>query len=306
MVSDNSETIFFTLKLKIMSLKIAIQGIESSFHDMAVKKLFPNEEIELIMCNSFEKVTESINNFKADFGVLAIENTIAGSILPNYNLIDDNDLVILDEVFLNIQMYIMALESETIHDIVEIHSHPVALLQCKNYLQKFPPHFKIIEGKDTASEAKKIKEGNLKGVAAIAGKQVAEKYGLKILDSKIQNNSDNQTRFVLIGKEVKLHSQQANKATLKFKLDHRVGSLSNVLQLFSTFDISLTKIQSLPIIGEPWQYAFFVDVLFKDYKLFNEVVKVLGNAVLELKIVGVYKQNHENKPSDLLKNLVNE
>jgi prephenate dehydratase len=289
-----------------MRLKIAIQGIESSFHDMAVKKMFPNQEIELVMCNSFEKVTESINDFSADFGVLAIENTIAGSILPNYNLIDSSDLVIMDEVFLNIQMYIMALESETIHDIIEIHSHPVALLQCKNYLQKFPPHFKIIEGADTASEAKKIKEQNLKGVAAIAGKQVAEKFGLKILDSKIQNNSDNQTRFVLIGKEVKAYTKDANKATLKFKLDHRVGSLSNVLQLFSTFEISLTKIQSLPIIGEPWQYAFFVDVVFKDYKLFKDVIKVLEKAVIELKVVGAYKQNFENKPSQLINSLINE
>ena len=289
-----------------MSLKIAIQGIESSFHDMAVKKMFPNDEIKLVMCNSFEKVTASINNLNADFGVLAIENTIAGSILPNYNLIDTSNLIIIDEVFLNIQMYIMALETDTIHDIIEIHSHPVALLQCKNYLQKFPPHFKIIEGTDTASVAKKIKEENLKGVAAIAGKQVAEKFGLKILESKIQNNSQNQTRFVLVGKNNKNYSKEVNKATLKFKLDHRVGSLSNVLQLFSTFEINLTKIQSLPIIGKPWQYAFFVDVFFKDYTLFNEVTKVLEKAVEELKIIGVYKQNFDNEPSQLLKNLINE
>ena len=289
-----------------MSLKIAIQGIESSFHDMAVKKLFPNKEVDLIMCDSFEKVTQKINDFDADYGVLAIENTMAGSILPNYNLIDANNLVILDEVFLNIQMYIMSLESETIHDILEIHSHPVALLQCNNYLRKFPPHFKIIEGADTASVAKKIKEDNLKGVAAIAGKQVAERFGLKILDSKIQNNSENQTRFVLIGKQVIAPAGKVDKATLKFKLDHRVGSLSNVLQLFSTFDISLTKIQSLPIIGEPWQYAFFVDVTFKDYKLFQEVTKVLEKAVKELKIVGVYKHNLENAPSQLINKLVHE
>ena len=287
-----------------MSLKIAIQGIESSFHDMAVKKLFPNKEVDLIMCDSFEKVTQKINDFDADYGVLAIENTMAGSILPNYNLIDANNLVILDEVFLNIQMYIMSLESETIHDILEIHSHPVALLQCNNYLRKFPPHFKIIEGADTASVAKKIKEDNLKGVAAIAGKQVAERFGLKILDSKIQNNSENQTRFVLIGKQVIAPAGKVDKATLKFKLDHRVGSLSNVLQLFSTFDISLTKIQSLPIIGEPWQYAFFVDVTFKDYKLFQEVTQVLEKAVKELKIVGVYKHNLENAPSQLINKLV--
>ena len=289
-----------------MSLKIAIQGIESSFHDMAVKKMFPNDEIELVMCNSFEKVTASINNLNADFGVLAIENTIAGSILPNYNLIDTSNLIIIDEVFLNIQMYIMALETDTIHDIIEIHSHPVALLQCKNYLQKFPPHFKIIEGTDTASVAKKIKEENLKGVAAIAGKQVAKKFGLKILESKIQNNSQNQTRFVLVGKNNKNYSKEVNKATLKFKLDHRVGSLSNVLQLFSTFEINLTKIQSLPIIGKPWQYAFFVDVFFKDYTLFKEVTKVLEKAVEELKIIGVYKQNFDNEPSQLLKTLINE
>jgi prephenate dehydratase len=289
-----------------MSLKIAIQGIESSFHDMAVKKMFPKKEIELIKCTSFEKVTESINNLSADFGVLAIENTIAGSILPNYNLIDESGLVIMDEVFLNIQMYMMALETETIHDILEIHSHPVALLQCKNYLRKIPPHIKIIEGIDTASEAKKIKEQNLKGIAAIAGKQVAEKFGLKILDSKIQNNSDNQTRFVLIGKKIKTNIKEATKATLKFKLDHRVGSLSNVLQLFSTFEISLTKIQSLPIIGEPWQYSFFVDVVFKDYKLFKDVIKVLEKAVKELKVVGAYKQNFENKPSQLLNKSTNE
>lgn len=289
-----------------MSLKIAIQGIESSFHDMAVKKMFPNDEIELVMCNSFEKVTASINNLNADFGVLAIENTIAGSILPNYNLIDTSNLIIIDEVFLNIQMYIMALETDTIHDIIEIHSHPVALLQCKNYLQKFPPHFKIIEGTDTASVAKKIKEENLKGVAAIAGKQVAKEFGLKILESKIQNNSQNQTRFVLVGKNNKNYSKEVNKATLKFKLDHRVGSLSNVLQLFSTFEINLTKIQSLPIIGKPWQYAFFVDVFFKDYTLFNEVTKVLEKAVEELKIIGVYKQNFDNEPSQLLKTLINE
>ena len=289
-----------------MSLKIAIQGIESSFHDMAVKKLFPNKDVALVMCNSFEKVTESINDFSADYGVLALENTTVGSILPNYNLIDSNDLEIIDEVFLNIQMYIMALDSETIHDIEELHSHPVALLQCKNYLRKFPPHVKIIEGKDTASEAKRIKENNLRGIAAIAGKQVAEKYGLKILESRIQNNKENQTRFVLIGKKVSIPSHQVDKATLKFKLDHRVGSLSNVLQLFSTFDISLTKIQSLPIIGEPWQYSFFVDVVFKDYALFQEVTKVLKKAVLELKVIGVYKQNMENTPSQIINNLVNE
>ncbi|PKA82394.1 prephenate dehydratase [Ulvibacter sp. MAR_2010_11] len=280
-------------------MKIAIQGIESSFHDMAAQKLFPNRKIQLVPCNSFDQVSREVSNFNADFGVLAIENTIAGSILPNYNLIDSGDFQIVEEIFLNIDMYVMALESESIHDIEEIHSHPVALQQCKDYLQRFPPHCKIIEGKDTASEARRIKENNLKGVAAIAGKQVAEKFGLKILDSKIQNIKENQTRFIVIRRKIDTGVTDANKATLKFVLNHKVGSLSNVLQMLSTFDINLTKIQSLPITGRPWQYAFFVDVLFSDYILFSEVIIMMEKAVKELKILGMYKQNLESNPSHL-------
>lgn len=280
-----------------MKTKIAIQGIESSFHHQAANMLLGEENIELVKCESFEKVTQSLTAFKADFGVIAIENTIAGSILPNYNLIDSSNVVILDEVFLNIQMHLMALETESIHDIKEVHSHPVALLQCKDYLRKFPPQFKVIEGKDTASEAKRIKENKLEGVAAIAGEQVAKEFGLKILDSNIQSMKDNKTRFVLIGRKQTIDVERINKASLRFELHHEIGSLSNILQLFSTFNINLTKIQSLPIIGEPWQYAFFVDVLFEDYKLFTEVTAVLEKAVKKLKILGVYKHNKENHQS---------
>ena len=283
-----------------MKTKIAIQGIESSFHHLAVNKLLGEETVELIKCDSFEKVTNSLVDFKADFGMLAIENTIAGSILPNYNLIDGNDLVILDEVYLNIQMHLMALESESIHDIKEVHSHPVALLQCKEYLRKFPPQFKVVEGKDTASEAKKIKEQRLVGVAAIAGEQVAKEFGLKILDSNIQSMKDNKTRFVLLGRKQNVEVLHVNKASIKFELNHDIGSLSNVLQLFSTFKINLTKIQSLPVIGSPWQYAFFVDVLFEDYELFSEVTTMLEKAVKKLKILGVYRNNKENIKSELI------
>jgi len=283
-----------------MKTKIAIQGIESSFHHLAVNKLLGEEKIELLKCDSFEKVANSLVGFKADYGVLAIENTIAGSILPNYNLIDGSDLVILDEVYLNIQMHLMALGSESIHDIKEVHSHPVALLQCKDYLRKFPPQFKVIEGKDTASEAKRIKENNLKGVAAIAGEQVAKEFGLKILDSNIQSMKDNKTRFVLLGRKQDVELAHVNKASIKFELNHDIGSLSNVLQLFSTFKINLTKIQSLPVIGQPWQYAFFVDVLFEDYQLFSEVTAMLEKAVKKLKVLGVYRSNKENKKSELI------
>ncbi|NQY07436.1 MAG: prephenate dehydratase [Flavobacteriaceae bacterium] len=286
-----------------MKTKIAIQGIESSFHHVAAKKLLGDENISLIKCDSFDKVTNSLESFRADFGVLAIENTIAGAILPNYNLIDGSGFVILDEVYLNIQLHLMALDTESIHDIKEVHSHPVALLQCKEYLRKFPPQFKVIEGKDTASEAMRIKEQRLEGVAAIAGEQVAEEYGLKIMDRNIQSMKQNATRFVLIGKKENQNLERCNKATIRFELDHEPGSLSNALQLFNTFNINLTKIQSLPIVGRPWQYAFFVDLLFEDYELFSEVVTLLEKAVKSLKVLGVYRHNKENKPSEILNQL---
>ncbi|PQB03653.1 prephenate dehydratase [Aureitalea marina] len=280
--------------------KVAIQGIEGSFHAEAVSKFFPEREIELLMCDSFEKVTNQVGAGKADFGVLAIENSIAGSILPNYNLIDTGDFEIYDEVYLNIQMYLMALESESIIDIFEVHSHPVALLQCRDYLKRFPPQFKVIEGKDTASEAKRIRENNLKGVAAIAGKQVAEMYHLKILDSHIQDIKENQTRFVLFGmKGSNLNSKTTNKATIKFVLGSEVGSLSEALQVLADHKINLTKIQSLPIVGRPWKYAFFVDVIFKKPDDFFDAMDALQDKVKELKLVGTYTSNKENVPSKL-------
>lgn len=287
-------------------MKVAIQGIEGSFHDEAVQKLFPNQDVELVKCEAFDHVTQCVDQGKADYGVLAIENTIAGSILPNYNLIDADKFEILDEVFLNIQMYLMALESESIIDIFEVHSHPVALLQCKDYLRKFPPQFKIIEGKDTASEAKRIKENNIQGVAAIAGKQVAERYGLKILDSNIQDIKENQTRFVLMGKRgTSLSKKVANKATLKFQLGHEVGTLSRALQILADHQINLTKIQSLPVLEKPWKYAFFVDVTFDDLEAFYSATEALLPAVNNFKIVGAYTQNTENVPSDLSNVMLN-
>lgn len=282
-------------------MKIAIQGIEGSFHDEAVQKLFPNQDIQLVMCDSFDAVAQSVKKNKANYGVMAVENTLTGSLLPNYNLVEKGDFEILDEVILNIQMYLMALETESIIDIFEVHSHPVALLQCREYLRKFPPQFKIIEGNDTASEAKKIKENNLKGVAAIAGKQVAEKFGLKILDSNIQDMKDNQTRFILIGNkgQNKLH-KTINKASIKFQLGHEVGTLSKALQIMATHDINLTKIQSLPVENTPWRYAFFIDVTFTSPENFNKATQELQNFVKNFKILGAYAQNKQNSPSQLL------
>jgi prephenate dehydratase len=179
-------------------------------------------------------------------------------------------------------------------------------LQCRDYLRKFPPQFKIIEGKDTASEAKRIRENNIRGAAAIAGKQVAERYGLKILDSNIQDIKENETRFVLMGKRgVSISNKVPNKATIKFQLGREVGSLSRALQLLASYDINLTKIQSLPVLGVRWRYAFFVDITFMDPQHFKDAVQELSSAVKEFKIIGTYTQNTENSPSELTNVLVN-
>ena len=281
-------------------MKIAIQGIEGSFHHEAVQKLFPDQKIDLVMCDSFDAVTQNVKNNKADFGVLAIENTITGSLLPNYNLVEKGDFEILDEVFLNIQMYLMALETESIIDIFEVHSHPVALLQCRDYLRKFPPQFKMIDGNDTASEAKRIRENNLQGVAAIAGKQVADRYGLKVLDSNIQDIKENHTRFVLIGnKGAMATKKKPNKASIRFQLGHEVGTLSKALQIMASHNINLTKIQSLPVMDTPWKYAFFVDVTFSSLIDFDNATQALKQFVKNYKVLGMYAQNNENIPSEL-------
>ena len=281
-------------------MNIAIPGIESCFHDLAVRALFADVKVSLIPCSSFDGVTQAVADQKADFGVLAIENSIAGSILTNYNLIEGGAFEIYDEVFLNIQMYLMALPSASISDITQVHSHPVALLQCRNYLREFQGPLTVIEGRDTATEAKRIVTENLQGVAAIAGEEVAHRYGLKILDRHIQDIKNNQTRFVLIGPSGIITHKNLNKASIKFQLGHEIGSLSKALTILSDHGINLTKIQSLPVLGTYWRYAFFVDVTFDDLQDFEKAMTVLTPYLKNYKRLGVYATNRENAPSRLL------
>ncbi len=280
-------------------MKIAIQGIEHSFHHQAVKRLFDDQSYELICCDSFDATTQTVTTGLADFGVLAIENSIAGSILTNYNLLESGSFEIYDEVYLNIQMNLMALPGTKIHDIIEVRSHPVALLQCRDYLRQYSGQFRLIEGKDTASEAEQIAREQLQGIAAIASKDVAEAFGLEILGQQIQDIKQNQTRFVLFGRPGSTSQKTPNKASIKFQLGHEVGSLSRALGVLSDYDINLTKIQSLPVLGMNWRYAFFVDVTFEDQYKFKQAITVLQEGVKNFKLLGLYAQNKENIPSQL-------
>lgn len=271
-----------------MSLKIAIQGIKGSNHHQVAKEYF-GDDVELVECMSFDVMVEHLVNKTADKGVMAIENSIAGSIIPNYALIAKNKLHIIGEHYLNIHHNLMALKGQIINDIVEVRSHPMALLQCKEFLKKHP-HIKLMEDVDTAETAKHIQDNQLKGVAAIAPEVAADLYGLGIISNDIQTIKNNSTRFVIIKTENKtLPEEEIDKASLRFITDHKRGSLAAVLNVMSDCRLNLTKIQSLPVIETPWKYTFFVDVTFEKHAQFAKAKALLEIMSEDFNVLGKYK-----------------
>ena len=270
-----------------MTDKIAIQGIKGSFHHAVAMDYF-SPAVALEKCLSFDAVVDALLRGKVKQAVMALENSIAGSIIPNYALIDQNDLTIVGEYNLNIHHNLMAIEGQSIADITEVHSHPMALLQCKSFFKNYP-HIKLIEAADTADVARKISEDNLMGLAAIAPKEAASIYGLTILAASIQTIKNNVTRFVVVQKKNgTLPKEQISKASLKFILDHQRGSLAAVLNVMSDCLLNLTKIQSLPVIETPGKYSFFVDVTFDTYEQYDKARRILAIMALEFKILGEY------------------
>ncbi|WP_035653388.1 prephenate dehydratase [Flavobacterium sp. ASV13] len=271
-----------------MTTKIAIQGIKGSFHHQVVKEYF-SENVDIDECLSFEELIDSLIAGKSDQAVMAIENSIAGPIIPNYALIDKNNLHIIGEHYLNIQQNLMALKGQKIEDIKEVHSHPMALLQCMDFLKQYP-NIKLVEDKDTAETARRIQEKQLTGIAAIASETAAEMYNLDIIASSIQTIKNNMTRFVIIKKQNSfLPESEINRASVKFELDHKRGSLAAVLNVMSDCKLNLTKIQSLPKIETPWKYSFFVDVTFEKYEDFAKAKALLNIMAEYFKVLGEYK-----------------
>ncbi|WBU88172.1 prephenate dehydratase [Cellulophaga omnivescoria] len=271
-----------------MALKIAIQGIKGSNHHQVANEFF-GEDVELVECLSFDELIHQLMTGYADKAVMAIENSIAGSIIPNYALVYNNDLHIIGEHYLNIHHHLMALKGQKIEDIQEVHSHPMALLQCKDFLKAYS-HIKLVESVDTAETAQRIEKDSLKGIAAIAPKVASELYNLEVLASEIQTISNNATRFIILKKENKeLPEEEINKASLRFVLDHKRGSLAAVLNVMSDCNLNLTKIQSLPVIEQPWKYSFFVDVTFLKYKDYKKAKALLQIMAEEFKVLGEYK-----------------
>ena len=270
-----------------MSKPIAIQGIKGSFHHQVSQHYF-SPEADVIECMSFDGSVNCLLQKQADFAVMALENSIAGSIIPNYALIDTHNLQITGEYYLDIQHHLMALQNQTIHDILEVHSHPMALLQCKSFFRKFP-HLKLVEAQDTAEVAKQIFNNQSKGIAAIAGKTASEMYNLNILAESIQTIKHNETRFVVVERTTKrIQKKESNKASLKFELNHKRGSLAATLNVMSDCKLNLTKIQSLPKIETPWKYAFFVDVTFDEYSDYKKAIAIISLMAENFKVLGEY------------------
>lgn len=271
-----------------MRLKIAIQGIKGSNHHQVAMDHF-GEDIDLVECMSFDELVDQLLSKKADKGVMAIENSIAGSIIPNYALVFKNNLHIIGEHYLNIHHHLMVLRGQQMADIQEVHSHPMALLQCKEYFRDFPT-IKLVEDVDTAETAKRIQQGQLKHIAAIAPKVAAELYDLEIIASEIQTIKNNSTRFIIVKTQNKvLPEEEINKASLRFLTDHKRGSLAAVLNVMSDCNLNLTKIQSLPVIERPWKYSFFVDVTFDSYAHYAKAKSLLEIMSEEFRVLGEYK-----------------
>lgn len=280
-----------------MKKRIAIQGIAGSYHDIAARNYYEGEEVEIIGCNSFREVITTMKKEPSILGMMAIENTIAGSLLQNHELIRESGFNIVGEYKLRISHSLVGLPGETIHDITEVNSHPIALMQCSDFLNTLP-HAKVVEKADTAMSAKWISENKLKGHAAICGKLAAEIYGMNILAEGIETNKRNFTRFLAIADrwtaDELLEGVDKNKSSLVFALPHASGSLSKVLSVLSFYDMNLSKIQSLPIIGREWEYLFYIDLTFTDYTRYRQALDAIRPLTKDFKILGEYEEGRQS------------
>lgn len=275
-----------------MKRKIAIQGVHGCFHEQAARKFYGND-IEVQECLIFEDLFRSIDAGKASGAIMAIENTVAGGLLPNYSLLRKYGHAVKGEVFLRIQQNLMALPGQQIEELREVHSHYMAIAQTREFFRQFP-HIRLVESEDTAKSAADIALHGQKGVGAIASALAAELFGLNILQASIETHKENYTRFLIIDDDIQVPEGEIDKASICFTLPHKTGSLSQVLSIFTSYDLNLTKIQSLPIPGKEWQYFFYVDLKFRDYGRFRGAITAVTPLTENITIMGEYKSFQES------------
>ena len=270
---------------------VAIQGVRGAFHEIAAREFFKGEEIAIMECITFKELFQALAEDETLLGIVAIENTIAGSLLQNHNLLRDSGCLIVGEHKLHIEQNLVALPGQCIEDIDEVYSHPIALMQCEDFLDQHK-HIKAIESDDTALSAKDIADNKLTNRAAICSTLAAEIYGLEIIAKGIETNKRNFTRFLIIAEpslaDKMVDASTINKSSLVFTLPHEEGSLVKVLSILSFYNANLTKIQSLPIIGEEWKYQFYISLTFKDYPRYRQSLDAIRPLTNNFQILGEY------------------
>jgi prephenate dehydratase len=275
------------VKMEKKKLRVAIQGIATSFHEIAAISYF-DEPIDTVECLTFHELCESLNRGTSDYAVMAIENSIAGSILPNYFLLQSYHFSIIGELYLPIHMHLLALPGVKLKDIKCIESHPMAIRQCSEFIHSLNG-IEIRESDDTALSAKRVRELDLKNTAAIANEFAAKKYDLEILEKRIETHKKNFTRFLVLAKRSDI-AVEGNKASISFEVADQVGSLAETLMVFKNYEINLTKIQSIPIIGKPSEYSIHVDVEWKVRKNYEYAMQEVMRKVKNLNILGEYEK----------------
>lgn len=271
---------------------MAIQGVAGCFHDAAARQYFEGREIETVPCESFHDLFDTLATDASMIGIVAIENTIAGSLLANHELLRQSNLTIVGEHSVRISHVLCALPGETIDTISEVNSHPMALMQCEQFLLRHP-HMRMVEKFDTAGSAEEIARLGLTHHAAVCGELAARLYGLEVLSKGIETNKRNYTRFLiladpLLASEMKPREELLDKASIVFTLPHSHGALSKVLTILSFYDVNLTKIQSLPVVGREWEYRFYVDLTFSSYVRYRQAIEAVRPLTNELRILGEY------------------
>ena len=273
-------------------MTISIQGVKGAFHEEAAINYYGGE-INILPNISFSEVIESIRSNTAKAGIMAVENTISGTIHSNLNLIRESGLPICGEVYLQIEQNLVGLPGTKISDLNEVHSHYMAIDQCRSFFRNHP-HIKLIESDDTALSMKEIAENQLPNMGAIGSKIGADHYGLSILSESIETNKKNYTRFLIVEKENQSHVEGIDKSSISMTLPNHKGSLSQVLSVIAFYDVDLSKIESVPVVGEPWHYRFYIDVLFDNYDKYKSMLQAIGPLTDELQILGEYESGSKS------------
>ena len=276
------------MTIKMQKKRVAIQGTRASFHEEAAFKFF-GTDIDTIECESFKRTCEVLRLKQADYVVMAIENSIAGSLLPNYTLLREYNFPIVGEVYLAIQLHLLTLPGIKFEDIKYVMSHPIAIRQCSDFLDDYP-QLQVIESSDTAACAKKIRDENLVDSAAIANNLAAELYGLEIMERRIESNKKNYTRFLILANKAD-DNVTYNKASLSFQVGNSVGSLAQVLNILSDHSINLSKIQSMPVLGKRNEYNFYVDIEWKNQSDYDAAIRKVLKHTVNFTIMGEYAKN---------------